>query len=333
MSFDDNIKKRYELLEYMDAFTQNDGNVLIKAETFAHQDIDPIMISIWLQDMQQKGLLQILGRSKNDWFTVKVKNPKFHDYVDEVYRWLQMDIKKLSLVNFLAVLDTAYELRLKLEMTQSNKVSIGDSANNKIFPQLSNSSVDFRSNAIHFLKEYGVIDDYDHDGIAFYNVTVTRRFFDRTYQSIITRAVQEGFATYKNDKATTQAIAAESKRREETAKSVDNHPHRLTGSSQKSDQKVKVRFDAKSSTLLFGDKICEIPDETLEHYICKFTFKNRKVAALEDDILEKSVKSQDSKRAVYDAMLRVNKKANKYLGIEKLLVYRAAKLRISKKYQ
>jgi hypothetical protein len=95
----------------------------------------------------------------------------------------------------------------------------------------------------------------------------------------------------------------------------------------------KVRFDAKVSKLTFDGKTCEIPDETIEYYICKLVFKNRKVAAKEDDILEYTAKSQDSQRAVYDAMLRINKKAREQLRIEKLLSYKAAKVRITTKYQ
>lgn len=94
----------------------------------------------------------------------------------------------------------------------------------------------------------------------------------------------------------------------------------------------KVIFDNKASILIFGSKTCDIPDESLEYYVCKFAFKNRRVAAKEDDILEKSVKSLDSKRAVYDAMQRVNKKAREQLGIQKLLKYKAAKIRIDKNY-
>lgn len=95
----------------------------------------------------------------------------------------------------------------------------------------------------------------------------------------------------------------------------------------------KVLFDVQASALRLGSKTCDIPDETLEHYICKFAFKNRRVAAKENDILEMTVKSQDSQRAVYDALLRVNKKARKQLGIDKLLQYKAAKIRIVGKYQ
>ncbi len=46
-----------------------------------------------------------------------------------------------------------------------------------------------------------------------------------------------------------------------------------------------------------------------------------------------TVKSKDSQRAVYDAMLRVNKKAREQLGIDKLLFFKAAKIRIVKNYQ
>lgn len=95
----------------------------------------------------------------------------------------------------------------------------------------------------------------------------------------------------------------------------------------------KVRFDAKASKLTYNGKSCDIPDETLEYYICKLVFKNRRSAAKEDDILEYTVKSQDSQRAVYDAMLRINKKASEQLGTPKLLSYKAAKVRITAKYQ
>ncbi|MCA9332825.1 hypothetical protein KDA00_03045 [Candidatus Saccharibacteria bacterium] len=95
----------------------------------------------------------------------------------------------------------------------------------------------------------------------------------------------------------------------------------------------KVRFDAKASKLTFTGKTCEIPDETIEHYMCKLVFRNRRVAAKEDDILEYSPKSQDSQRAVYDAHLRVNKRVKNDLGIDKLLKFKAGKVRIQTKYQ
>lgn len=99
------------------------------------------------------------------------------------------------------------------------------------------------------------------------------------------------------------------------------------------DEKLKVRFDAKASKLTYGNKECKIPDETLEFYVCKLAFKNRRVAAKELDILDAAGTSESSKRPVYDAHLRINKKVKKHLGLEKLLNYKAAKIRVSSKYQ
>jgi hypothetical protein len=98
-------------------------------------------------------------------------------------------------------------------------------------------------------------------------------------------------------------------------------------------QPNKVLFDVRTSTLSLGRKDCQIPDESLEHYVCKLVFKNRRVAAKEIDILDAAGIGQDSRRPAYDAHLRVNAKVKKLLGIDKLLTYRAAKIRIDKKYR
>lgn len=224
MSFDDNVKKRYAVLEWIDTIANKDGDVLLKASTFAPQDIDPALIAIWLQDLHEKGLVQVFERTRNDWFSFKIKNPDFHKYVDEVYRWLQLSVDKLSIKNFLAVLDVAHELRQKFEVTQSNTVTIGEKANTKMFPQLIDDNIDYRAGALQFLKEYGVIDEMKYDGWALYEIAVTRRFFDKTYQTILTRAVQEGYATYKNDKVVTKAIADESRRRQQATKPAEDKP-------------------------------------------------------------------------------------------------------------
>jgi hypothetical protein len=94
--------------------------------------------------------------------------------------------------------------------------------------------------------------------------------------------------------------------------------------------KNKVLFDTKISTLTLGKKECLIPDESLEHYVCKLVFKNRKIGAKETDVLDAAGFGQNSIRPVYDAHLRVNTKAKEHLGIEKLLVYKAAKIRLNK---
>jgi len=95
----------------------------------------------------------------------------------------------------------------------------------------------------------------------------------------------------------------------------------------------KVVFDIKTSTLSLGKKDCLIPDESLEHYVCKLVFRNRRVAAKEIDILDAAGVGQDSQRPVYDAHLRVNAKVKKQLGLDRLLIYRAAKVRLNKVYK
>lgn len=131
---------------------------------------------------------------------------------------------------------------------------------------------------------------------------------------------------------------------EEVDSALKKHPNKpQTSSSPKSERlpteqklslnsqsKSKVLFDTKISTLTFGKKECLIPDESLEHCVCKLVFKNRKIGAKETDVLDAAGFGQNSIRPVYNAHLRVNTKAKEHLGIEKLLVYKAAKIRLNK---
>jgi hypothetical protein len=94
-----------------------------------------------------------------------------------------------------------------------------------------------------------------------------------------------------------------------------------------------IRFDSRSSILYYGKLECTIPDESLEFYTCKLVFRNTRVGAKEEDILEHTVKSQNSQRAVRDAVNRINEKAAKHLGLDKILVLKAAKVRLNKLYQ
>lgn len=214
MKFDDNIKKRYDVIEYIDAVANEKGNAWLKTNTFT--DTDPVLISLWLQDLETKGLLKIMQRTDNGAYVVynlNVKNPDFHEHVDEQYRWLQLSIDKLSPTNFLAVFDLAYELKQKFEVTQSNTLDmIGDTPNTKRFPQLNDSYINYRANAVQFLQEYGLFTNIEHDGFAFYKITVTRRHFDRTYQTILKRAIEDGYVSVRNKPVsnTTQPQVAKS---------------------------------------------------------------------------------------------------------------------------
>lgn len=197
-------KERYRILEWIDAFADKDGKVLLRSDTFESDGVDSFMIAVWLDELQKKGIIEITGRTKNDWYSLNIKNPDFHKYVDEVYRRLHFSVDELSTNNFLAVLDVTYDLHQRFEVTQSNTVTVGDTANIKKFPQLNDDHINYRSGAIQFLQEYGVINELEHDGVTFYKVTVTRRYFDRVYKIVLTRAIQEGYATYKGDDAATK---------------------------------------------------------------------------------------------------------------------------------
>ncbi len=225
---EDNVQKRYDLLEYIDTMADDNGNALVQTATF--KDTDPVLINVWLGHLSiQEGLIDVVQRTEIDNYVVyrlKIKDrQKFRDYVDELYRWIKLSVPSLSTNNFLAVFDLAYELHQKLEVSRGNTVDVADTPNTKRFPQLKDESIDYRSNALQFLEDYGVISKLEHDGLVFYHVTVTRRFFDRTYQTIMTRALQDGYVTYKKDRAATQVLAEESKRRQQaTGASEDKLP-------------------------------------------------------------------------------------------------------------
>ncbi|HUD07298.1 MAG TPA: hypothetical protein VMR34_05415 [Candidatus Saccharimonadales bacterium] len=275
---------------------------------------------------------------------------EINDNFDEVYNRIYVSAKfgvgNLDWTSLLRVYEVALDISSQLKFTTSDTVTL-------IIPPVSSrflASLAFDTipafqagyeNGIKFLQEQGVLASYKtyYDLDRSYRVTVNhihRPKFDRLIRLLAIKH-KELAGVYKQSQPPPTEGQPDKKRNEqlkklETIYNDAKDGNKISGQ-ETNDVHPLVRFDTKTSVLVFGDKTCDIPDETLEHYICKFAFKNRRVAAKEDDILEKTVKSQDSQRAVYDAMLRVNKKAREQLGIEKLLKYKAAKIRIDKKYQ
>ena len=94
----------------------------------------------------------------------------------------------------------------------------------------------------------------------------------------------------------------------------------------------KVSFDTMSSILSDTISTCNIPQGTLEYWLCKLVFRNKKTPAKEQDIIEAFGGSYESQRAVYDAVGRINKRAEAALGIKKLLIFKMATVRIDKNY-
>ncbi|MFA4999439.1 MAG: hypothetical protein WC519_01795 [Parcubacteria group bacterium] len=87
------------------------------------------------------------------------------------------------------------------------------------------------------------------------------------------------------------------------------------------DNKVKGRvgFNENSAIISLAGKKCQIPIKTNQHFLCREVFEHRDRRIDEIDILDILDWRKDGKRSVYDALLAVNKKAKRDLGINKLL--------------
>lgn len=105
---------------------------------------------------------------------------------------------------------------------------------------------------------------------------------------------------------------------------------------QASPKSLKVTFDPHTPCLNYGDLICPIPDKSIEYFTCKLAFKNRRVPVDDTDILEAFDHTGElnfSARAVGDAKRRINTKVKRDLGLDELLLIKAQRIRINKKYQ
>lgn len=270
----------------------------------------------------------------------------FDTFYENKYREYYQAIHNLATENFLSIFDLVLDIEREIQMSDSNKVSV-DVLNRVVrfsilFPR---DSAHFRDayckrriDSANYLKRHGAIKSYEVQN----NIG---NGWDAKIEIEFSTPAFDGFADkmkarYKTDFHKQPKLVIDKQPKPKIEKPDDTmidpseepEADEPVNATVPQDQE-KVRFDAKASKLTFSGKTCDIPDETLEHYICKLVFKNRRVAAKEDDILEYTTKSQESQRAVYDAMLRINKKASNQLGTPKLLSYKAAKVRITAKYQ
>lgn len=338
MNIDEQEEQFYEFLEHIDFLASADQKVMIQAETPKAEGIRTEMTGSWLSSLEEKGLVKILkvpgmpvAPGKSDNFYVFLVKERFHDYVDEFYRYKQLTIPNLSRINFLAVLDVAYEIRQQSELTRSKDILIERTPHKIRFEELEDSPEQYRYNALGFLRDYGAIQAFVTEGYS-HRITMKRRTFDLTYQKIMTRAVQDGLATYKNDPLATKAIAMESKSRQQ--QSEPKHEELLDKT------KFKTQSLSKPSRVTFrngliaydGKQTKEISGE-IEFSLCKLLFKNRRIWVEEADILELAKKELTSPRSVYDACNRLNNEAYNKLGIEKLFEYKKSKFRICKNYR
>lgn len=86
-----------------------------------------------------------------------------------------------------------------------------------------------------------------------------------------------------------------------------------------------LRFDAMKSTLNRGTHELAIPDNSLEHSVCKLVFEDPEIPQLDINVLEATgryAEDGDDPRAVEQAVRRINKKAKEALLLKGDLLLR-----------
>jgi hypothetical protein len=95
---------------------------------------------------------------------------------------------------------------------------------------------------------------------------------------------------------------------------------------------TKVRFDEKTGIISMGGKLCEIPINTNQYFLCKALFAVPFGTLVQEiDILDLMDWAKDSKDSVYDAMRAVNEKIKQKLGIDKFLKWKVRRIFIDYK--
>lgn len=90
---------------------------------------------------------------------------------------------------------------------------------------------------------------------------------------------------------------------------------------------TRIRFDEKTGIISGGGKLCEIPINTNQYFLCKAIFAVPFGTLIQEiDILDLMDWARDNKDSVYDAMRAVNKKIKEDLGIEKLMKWKARRI-------
>ena len=96
---------------------------------------------------------------------------------------------------------------------------------------------------------------------------------------------------------------------------------------QKREEKVEadgnIEFDLKKSTLNRGHRSLQVPENSLEYFVCKLVFKDAEKPQLDINVLEAAKKDVFSdRRAVEQAVRRINKKAKADLELKNNLLLR-----------
>lgn len=95
----------------------------------------------------------------------------------------------------------------------------------------------------------------------------------------------------------------------------------------------EVWFDEKEAILNRGTKHIKIPENTIEYFVCKQVFNQKGSYHLDLNVLEEAGGDTFKQRPVYQAVMRLNKKAKSELGLEELFIRGKEKTALNVKYR
>ena len=92
---------------------------------------------------------------------------------------------------------------------------------------------------------------------------------------------------------------------------------------------TKIVFNKETGEIIKGGKVCPIPINTNQYFLCKALFEKKfGTPVTETDIVDMADWAKDTRRSVYDAMNAVNKRIKEDLNIEKFIKWKTGRVRI-----
>lgn len=92
---------------------------------------------------------------------------------------------------------------------------------------------------------------------------------------------------------------------------------------------TKIRFNEKTGVIKMGTKVCPVPINTNQYFLCKVLFVLPfGTTVTETDIVDMADWAKDTKRSVYDSMNAVNKRIKEDLDIKKFIKWKTGRVRI-----
>ncbi len=92
---------------------------------------------------------------------------------------------------------------------------------------------------------------------------------------------------------------------------------------------TKIRFNEKTGNITMGSKVCPVPINTNQYFLCKVLFALPfGTPVTETDIVDMADWAKDTKRSVYDAKIAVNKRIKDAFGISNFISWRTGRVRI-----